>query len=225
MSRVFEDVRPLTDRLVEETRPHLTELCATPFVQAIVSQTLTREAYGNWLLEQYPIHEALDQRVVERRDDAPLLRDTATDFRLHAPHLRADLKYHKLEPPKKPSDAARAAIDRIAHAAEHQPLALFGYHYVREAKLNLRRHLAQKLREAWGCPGQRDGFWFLDPHGVGQYPLWARFCRDVDKHRLTEDERAFIVEAAGKMLDTAIGIYKRHGTPPAGEPRPVPVSF
>ncbi|MEM7623697.1 MAG: hypothetical protein AAF235_10910, partial [Planctomycetota bacterium] len=164
-------------------------------------------------------------RLVERREDVPLIRSTIADMRLQAPRIREDLETLSAANSGPGTQRAAELVAAIGRDADSVPQRLFGYHFAREAMLNVHRYLATKLRAAWVEPDQREGYRFLDPHGIGQRPLWERFCRNLDKHRLSEPERVSVAEASGMMFDLATEIAGDLGSAPEGEPRRVPISI
>lgn len=219
------DVRALSHRLHDDVAPALAAYLASPFIQAAIAGLIDRSTYAAWLSAQQPIHDLLDQRIAERREGVALLASAVSDLRLPSAHLRADLADLGLQPAE-PGDTARPAMAQISAAAEREPLKLFGHHYIREGLMNVHAYVAGKLRAAWGLPANaRQGLRFLDPYGLGQRPLWARFCRDADKHNLTEHERQAVGTAAVFLLEHLVAVCSTVGAPRVDTIRPVPVTF
>lgn len=217
------DGRPLSERLADELTQILGTYTATPFVQAAMAGELTPQQYAAWLARQQRLQERLDLHIVEHRSDVGLLSSTVNDFRLHAPHVRTDLDALGGASPSGPEPD----LSFLTAASESEPLKLFGHHFVREGLHNLHRYLAGKLVTAWKAQGSDiDRLWFLDPHGAGQRPLWARFCRDTDKHRVTEHERQALCAAGKNFLAVVVQISSPDDlVAKAGEPKRIPVSL
>ena len=223
MMRLNDDIRPLSHRLCDETRSALEEYTRSACPQAAVSGSLSRDAYAEWLTALRPLHAALDRQIIAHTEDVPLLSTTVPDDALQCPWLDESLAAMGKSATPARSPEAEAAVELVNNAAEHEPIKLFAHHFVREGLINVGGYLAPRVRDAWGDakPGELR---FLDPYGRGQRPLWARFCRDVDKHRMTEHEKQALATAAVEMLQALTAISNASGDL-AEAPKLLPVSL
>lgn len=179
----------------------------SPFMRALVSGQVTRQAYARWLGQMMHVHAALEGEIVTRRGAEPRLA-VASDEQFGAPRLHADLVALGVDPASvKPLPAAAALVERVRAVAAPCPVALLGFHYVLEGSKNGNAYIAKALRRTLGlAPGAGDSY--LDPYGEQQRARWAAFREAMGGHDYSESDAASVLEAACVMFD---GITQLNG--------------
>lgn len=184
----------------------------------LISGTLPKELFVEYLAQRYLIHEALEahlQRAAEK--DTRVKTLLAGGRRLHQSRLAQDLEFYGQDALKaQPLEATAAMISDIGEVAAKQPIALLGFFYVFEGSTNGARFIARAIRGAYRLQGA-DGTRYLDPYGEEQRPLWEDFKTTMNGHSFTSEEEAAIIEAARSTfthmieIDQAIHALKRAG--------------
>lgn len=115
------------------------------------------------------------------------------------PMLRDDLRFFGIDPERiTPMSTTQAQLDDIASGGERDVAAL-GAYYVFEGSKNGAAFLARPLGPALKL--DRGGLRYLDPHGVDQRRLWARFKEQMDGLAFPTEEEDAIVAAAKRTFD------------------------
>lgn len=206
------DPRPIGQRLKEDCWDlhQLAEHGDIP--RRMATGTIDRPTYARLLAHSLPAHRALDRAIAAHRHEVPLLHELVDDAQLMAPRIEDDLRELGLDPAAQPSSpAASALIGRIDSARRHNPIELFGLHYVREGANNGNRFIAARLRAAWGIPqSSPGGLRSLDPYGESQRPRWAAFKARLDAldPTLSEAQKHSIVAAARDMFTAITELHR-----------------
>lgn len=219
------DLRLLSHRICDDTRDHVVDYASCALIQRMCGGTLTRDAYAAWLGQQLLIHERLDALILSHRSSVAPLRLAVDDFLLMGKRARADLDAMGISPDTiEPGGATMRVLASMDAAGAHEPLKLFGHHYVRQGLVGIHRYAAARLRAALGGDA---GYATLDPFSRGASAMWARFNRDANKFSGTEHERQAIVLAANELIGGLIAVNNEiEGAPvPDGERVAVPSTF
>jgi heme oxygenase len=194
--------KTLMERMKEETWPQHQQAERQELERALVSGTLPRDVYVQYLGQRYLTHVALDALLQEVAPREPRLAAlVAGGRRFHAPRVAEDLVYYGANPSDfKPLPATTALIEDMRQTAAANPIALLGFFYVFEGSTNGARFIARALRRAYALEGT-DGTRYLDPYGEEQRAMWEEFKSIVGSAAFTPAEADAIVAAAGRTFD------------------------
>lgn len=146
---------------------------------------------------------ALVQLALEARvERSALLREHVRAHHARGAAMLADAR--RLGAEGTPGETATALIAEIERADDATALGMW---YVLEGATNGGRFIAAALARAHGafeCPS-------LTPHGPAQGERWGAFRAMLDALTLSEDERARVVEGAGRMFRGIIGVLDEVG--------------
>ena len=208
----------IMERLRTETRDLHDQAEQNRWQGRMVGGQLTRDEYERWLGQMFLGHLALEKEL----RSLPLDQFPYTAIRsehYQEPYLRADLEHFGVDPENiEPLAATAALIARIEEAANEQPLALLGFHYVLEGSNNGNRFIAKRLREVYDLePGTGDRY--LDPYGDRQREVWKRFKEDMVSAELPAGDQDQLVASAREMFQAIFDISNElEATSNAGVP-------
>ncbi|MEL6328125.1 MAG: hypothetical protein AAFR38_00560 [Planctomycetota bacterium] len=212
------EVRPLSRVLGEACVDGFAALDASPVVQGLLQGTLPRESYASWVAAMHAFDRELDGLLIGRRDEALILATTAGDSRLHGPLGEPDL--HDLGIDRGAVALPEAAARFFEGLRAGEAYELMSAHFARSALRNAHRYLAAHARRTFGFE-DREGTRLLDPYGLGQRALWERFRRDVDRHRLHDDDLEKLKTRACDALAALLPLHEPEGVASPAETRPV----
>ncbi len=175
------------------------------FQRALVKGDLEKSAYVQWLEQMALVHRALDDAITATRGTSVAVASIPQE-QLQSPYLDEDLAHFGVQRDDiRPVPATEAFVSDIAKAANEQPLAIFGIHYVLEGSNNGSRFIAMGLRRAFGLtPGAGDRY--LDPYAEAQPVKWAEFKETMAALEVTTKEADLLVEWARKTFQAVTNI-------------------
>jgi len=192
------------DRLKEETKELHASAESHEFQRAFGSGKLPREGYVRYLSQMYLVHRALESKIKATQNSTPALSAVISDRNFRETDLESDLHYFGVDPVTvTPTKATSALIARFETAADENPDALLGYHYVLEGSNNGNTFIARGIRKAYNL-SDTEGTRYLDPYGDQQRPMWMQYKQAMAGLTLTDEQADRIVESA-KDLFRAIG--------------------
>jgi len=210
------NARPLTQQLREETSRHHQVAESGALQQSLMAGTLSREAYAESLAQQWIGYRELESLLRSLLPKSAALRSLVRDEHHHAKDLAADLKFFGRSVEDVVAlPATEKFLKELREAAASNPESLIGGLYVFEGSMNGGRHIARRVRPAYGLdPASREGTSFLDPYGAEQPAKWGAFKAGLDALGLDAAGEARIVAMAQRVFE-AIGaisseVFERH---------------
>jgi len=192
----MSDERPIMQRLREDTAVLHRNAENMAFEQALMKGSLPKEVYVNSLEQRLLVHRALEAALKHHKAYVPAIAAVFADHHVHSGRLEEDLRFLGRDPQK--FDALPATQDAVAmvkEAAEKNPVALLGIHYVFEGSTNGARYLAKAVAGAYRMFDGR-GVAYLNSTGEKQPENWRGFKVAMDAQTFSENEKTAIVEAA-----------------------------
>ncbi|MFG0325961.1 MAG: biliverdin-producing heme oxygenase [Phycisphaerales bacterium JB037] len=201
------DLRPLGDRLREDTRDLHTRAEKGPLQAALVKGQLPREQYADMLEQMLLVHRSLEDAIERVRPGVAALDRIVTREQYQVPYLEADLAFYgRSGEGIAPVPATSAVIERIERVASERPIGLLGLHYVLEGSNNGNRFIAKAVRHAYALEGD-EGLRYLLPYGERQPEVWAGFKTELAACEFSNAEMDAIVSCAKDMFGAIIGIH------------------
>lgn len=174
--------------------------------RALAAGSLPRAGYVAVLAQRLCIHRMLERELRRLAEVDPRVAEIVRDEQYQEANLVEDLRHFGVSAddvaPLRATEALTAEIGRTAGA---EPAGLLGYLYVLEGSKNGARHIARRIRPAYGLSGT-GGTRYFDPHGEEQRPLWAAFKSRMDAARMTDREQEAMVAAARRAFDAVAAI-------------------
>lgn len=145
------DARPLSKIMRRQTWPDHERAEFSPFEQALVKGTISKEAYVDLLVNVLPVYEMLESRIEELADDAiagPLLVDGLQ----RVPSITADLDFFSTD--WRSMNVLPVTSEYVARIAEATPQRFVAHHYTRYmADLSGGFYIDKAITAAWGLEG------------------------------------------------------------------------
>lgn len=197
----------IMERLKTETWPQHQQAERQDLEKELISGTLPKELFVEYLAQRYVIHQALEAHLQKAAEQEPRVKNLlAGGRRLHQPRIAQDLEFFGQDAAKaQPLEPTAAMIKEIGEVADKQPVALLGFFYVFEGSTNGARYIARAIRGAYRLQGA-DGTRYLDPYGEEQRPLWDDFKTTMNSYEFTPGEQEAIIEAARSTFTHMIDI-------------------
>lgn len=173
----------------------------------MVSGEMTRAEFASMLQQDAIWNKALDEAILEHRDDHAYLKALVEDVQLQGPYYDEDLAHYNVDADVEPTPGVKAMLETIEEARQNSPLTLLGLHYVREGANNGNHYVAKKLRASWGIEND-EGLRSLDPYGKNQRPLWEKFKTTLDAQPFSAEEKDQMVQAGRIMFERVMAIHE-----------------
>jgi heme oxygenase len=198
----------LMGRLRSATTEHHQRAEQRQLQRAMAKGTLPRPTYAAYLSQLFLVHQALELRLRELRDQTAAFGPVFQDDQCREPNLRTDLSFYGADVDAiEPAPASSSIIARIEQAANTHPVALLGMLYVLEGSNNGSKYIARSIARAYNiAPGSPEGLSYLDPYGDNQRPRWEQFKQAMDAITFNEVEQSLIIDAAQAMFDAIADI-------------------
>jgi heme oxygenase (biliverdin-producing, ferredoxin) len=145
------DSRPLSKIMRRQTWPDHERAEFSPFEQALVKGTISKEAYVDLLVNVLPVYEALEARIPELADD-PIAGPLLVEGLERVPSITADLNFYSTDwQSKTPLPVTDEYVNRIKEAV---PERFVAHHYTRYmADLSGGFYIDKALTAAWNLEG------------------------------------------------------------------------
>lgn len=146
------DSRPLSKIMRRQTWPDHERAEFSPFEQALVKGTISKEAYVDLLVNVLPVYEALEGRIAELADD-PIAGPLLVDGLERVPSITADLTFFAADDWKSKTTlpVTDEYVNRIKDAT---PERFVAHHYTRYmADLSGGYYIDKALTAAWNLEG------------------------------------------------------------------------
>lgn len=201
----FIETRSMTHQLSDACADPMQRAHASLAARVMLAGQLPTPRFADWMTQRWLIDRDLDRHLRAPRHLHPALAMLAPDSRLHASAGEAALRALGVDvSAAQPVGATVRASERLASIAAADPIDLIGPHAARAALRSGDRYLAETAGPKLGV--NEDALRLLNPHGIGQRPLWERFRRDFDKLEVSDDQRRAIFAAAAAFLDDIAAI-------------------
>jgi heme oxygenase len=193
-----QETVPLSRQLREGTSQQHQAAEGGALQKALMAGALSRSAYAESLAQQWIVYRELESLLRSLSPKVASLRSLLGDEHCHAKDLAADLRHFGREPESAVANAATEAfLKKLRDTASSNPDALVGAFYVFEGSMNGGRHIARRVRQAYGLDAEsREGTLSLDPYGADQPARWAAFKEGLDRLSLGGAGEAAVVAFA-----------------------------
>ncbi len=192
-------MRPITDRLKEDTKALHDDAESHAFQKALFAGKLSRDAYVNYLGQMYCLYAGLEAALLSAATREPRIAQVVHPQNYRADDVRRDLAHFDVDAAEvAPLSATADLLADGAAQSENQPVALIGLHYVLEGSNNGNHFIARNIRRAYELDAV--GASFMDPYGEQQRTEWAAYKGRLMELELSAPESDALVEAATLMF-------------------------
>lgn len=196
----------IMSRLRDETAPDHKRAESSALEQALMAGTLPRAGFVALLAQRLCIHRVLERRLRELAGRDARVAEIVRAEQAQEANLADDLRFFGVDPVAVTAlPTTRALTAGMERAGDETPAALLGFLYVFEGSKNGARHMARRIRAAYGLEGA-EGLRYLDPHGEAQRPVWAAFKARMDAATFSGAEQDAMLAAAKRAFDGVAAI-------------------
>ncbi len=200
----------LPDRLRSAIADAHTAIEATPMAVAMIDGTVTREAYGDWLVDMHHLHGALEDALA----DCPLAVGLFDPVEMTRSRLiDRDRAVFPTDPLAVPHESITRLAAEFAEWRAVAPWKLIAPLYVLEGSRMGSMVLVRHLSRAFGIAPQAGAG--LDYHldGIATRPQkWGQFRAKLATVPLTTEQQADVCAAAVAVME---GLHERYSAVPA----------
>lgn len=212
----MSDERPIMQRLREDTVEMHKNAENMAFEKALMKGSLPKDVYVNSLEQRLLVHRALEAALLHHKAYVPAIAAVFADHQIHSGRLEADLAFFGRDAKKVEAlPATNDAVAMVRTAAEKNPVALLGIHYVFEGSTNGARFLARAVAGAYRLFDGR-GVAYLNSTGEKQPENWRNFKVAMDAQPFSANEKDAIVEAAKATFNAVADIDRELYPEPVG---------
>lgn len=145
------DERPLSKIMRRQTWPDHERAEFSPFEQALVKGTISKEAYVDLLVNVLPVYETLEARIDELGDD-PIAGPLLVDGLQRVPSITADLDFYSTD--WRNMKVLPVTEEYVARIRDASPQRFVAHHYTRYmADLSGGFYIDKALTAAWNLEG------------------------------------------------------------------------
>lgn len=145
------DARPLSKIMRRQTWPDHERAEFSPFEQALVKGTISKEAYVDLLVNVLPVYEMLEARIDELADD-PIAGPLLVDGLQRVPSITADLDFYSTD--WRDMKVLPVTEEYVARIRDASPQRFVAHHYTRYmADLSGGFYIDKALTAAWNLEG------------------------------------------------------------------------
>lgn len=189
----------VSERLKTSTRPLHDSAESNNFQRLLSSGLLAIPAYSAYLEQLFLVHQRLESEIKTHAESYPRLQEIVSAEQMQEAFLRDDLQFLDVDPTNVTSLPQTAnLLNQISLAAQNNPVALLGFHYVLLGSKHGGKFIAHNVKQKYGFDGR--GAKYFDPYAGTFMQHWRIFIDGVNQSNFTEADINSLLDGAKAMF-------------------------